>query len=137
MTLTTELAAGHIFHIGGQPIKLHGAVISCLGDTEGQHQWGSFKGSVGWAHQKLCRNCLCSFGYMQEHLRDSQFTSRNLEQYCQQCTDIETAPTEATKKDFQTTYGIVQRSLLSELCYFDITKISRSDACSTGGICAV
>ena len=27
-----------------------------------------------------------------------------------------------TKKDFQTTYGIVQRSLLSELCHFDITK---------------
>ena len=116
-----KLAAGHIFHIGGQPIKLNGAVISCLGDTEGQHQWGGFKGSVGWAHQK-CRNCLCSFGDMQENFRDSQFTSRNLEQYCQQCTDIETAPTEATKKDFETTYGIVKRSLLSELCHFDITK---------------
>ena len=116
-----KLAAGHKFHIGEEEVILHGAVISCLGDTEGQHQWGGFKGSVGWAHQK-CRNCLCQFEDMQVKFRDTQFTFRNLDQYRQQCRDIETAPTEATKRDFQTTYGVVERSYLSELRHFDITK---------------
>ena len=45
-----KLSAGHIVNIGGQPIKLHGALVSCLGDTEGQHKWGGFKVKVGWAH---------------------------------------------------------------------------------------
>lgn len=116
-----KLAAGYNFNLGGQPVKLYGAVVSCLGDTEGQHQWGGFKGSVGWAHQK-CRNCLCRFEDMQNKFRDTEFTSRNLDQYHEQCHDIETAPTEAAKRDFQTTYGIVERSQLSELCHFDITK---------------
>ena len=119
MILTNWLLVN--FNIAGKEVKLYGAVISCLGDTEGQHQWAGFKGSVGWAHQK-CRNCLCQFGDMQVKFRDTQSTSRNLDQYLQQCKDIETAPTEATKRDFQTTYGIVERSHLSELCQFDITK---------------
>ena len=116
-----KLASGHIFNINGQPIKLHGAVVSCIADTEGQHQWAGFKVGVGFAHQK-CRNCLCRFEEMQQKFKASEFTSRNLAQYVQHCEDIETAPTEIMKKDLQTTYGIIEKSLLSELSHFDITK---------------
>lgn len=59
---------------------------------------------------------------MQVKFRDTQFTSPKLDQYRQQCRGIETAPTEATERDFQTTYGIVERRRLSELSQFDITK---------------
>ena len=79
-----KLADGHIFNVGGKPVKLYGAVKSCLGDTEGQHQWGGFKGSVRWSHQK-CRNCLCRHADMQVKFRAAQFTARNLGQYRQQC----------------------------------------------------
>jgi hypothetical protein len=115
-----KLAAGHIFDIDGCSVKLYGAVVSCIGDTEGQHQWGGFKVGVGFAHQK-CRNCLCRFEDMQEKFTATQFTLRNLAQYEQHCQDIEDAPTEAMKKDLQTTYGIVDRSILSELSHSDIT----------------
>ncbi len=59
---------------------------------------------------------------MQVKFRAAQFTERNLGQYRQQCCDIETAPTEAAGKNFQTTYAIVERSHLSEIRHFDITK---------------
>ena len=116
-----SLASGHVFNINGQPIKLHGAVVSCIADTEGQHQWAGFKVGVGFAHQK-CRNCLCRFEEMQQRFRASEFTARNLAQYQQHCKDIETAPTEIMKKDLQITYGIIEKSVLSELSHFDITK---------------
>ena len=28
-----NLVSGHVFNINGQPIKLHGAVVSCIADT--------------------------------------------------------------------------------------------------------
>lgn len=103
-----ELSKGHTFNIQGRPTKLFGAVVSCLGDTEGQHQWGGFKVKVGWAHQK-CRNCLCSYFNMQQKFRDSLFTARTLQQYHQQCSDIITAPTKEARQNLETTYGIVER----------------------------
>lgn len=41
-----KLAGGHIFHINGKETELFGTVVCCLGDTEGQHQWGGFKVKV-------------------------------------------------------------------------------------------
>ncbi|CAB3985398.1 Hypothetical predicted protein [Paramuricea clavata] len=93
-----RLANGYTFIINGTPIELFGAVVSCLGDTEGQHQWGCFKVKVGWAHQK-CRNCLCTFVNMQQNFRDSQFTQRSVEQYHRQCDDIERGPNDEIMKD--------------------------------------
>lgn len=116
-----RLANGYTFIINGTPIELFGAVVSCLGDTEGQHQWGGFKVKVGWAHQK-CRNCLCTFVNMQQNFRDSHFTQRSMEQYHRQCDDIERAPNDEMMKDLQTTYGITERSLLTKLPAFDLTK---------------
>ena len=116
-----KLADGHDFIVSGESMKLFGAVVSCLGDTEGQHRWGCFKVKVGWCLQK-CRNCLCTYDDMQENFRDTFFTQRSLQQYNQHCSDIETAPTDEMKKTLQTTYGITHRSLLSNLPGFDITK---------------
>ena len=115
------LSRGHTFSVNGRPVTLHGAVVSGLGDTEGQHQWGGFKVKVGWSHQK-CRNCLCSFDDMQQKFRDDDFTLRNLPPYLRQCNDIETAPTKAAKENLQTTYGLTERTMLCNLPYFDITK---------------
>ena len=115
------LASGYTFVINGKPKELFGAVVSCLGDTEGQQQWGGFKVKVGWTHQK-CRNCLCTFVSTQENFRDSLFTERNIDQYHRHCQDIETAPNEETRKHLQSTYGIQERSVLGELSQFDITK---------------
>ncbi|XP_028409387.1 uncharacterized protein LOC114531989 isoform X2 [Dendronephthya gigantea] len=115
------LANGYTFVVGGNFMELFGGVVSCLGDTEGQHQWGGFKVKVGFSHQK-CRNCLCTFLSMQENFRASCFTERNLVQYRQHCEDIETAPTEESRKNLVTTYGINERSVLSRLPQFDITK---------------
>ena len=116
-----KLANGHTFSINGEAKLLFGAVVSCLGDTEGQHQWGGFKVKLGWANQK-CRNCLCTFNKMQEHFRSNLFTPRTLTQYRPHCSDIENAPTAAAKQNLQTTYGITGRSLLSDLSNFDIVK---------------
>ena len=116
-----KVANGYEFDINGTPTEMFGAVVSCLGDTEGQHQWGGFKVQVGWAHQK-CRSCLCTFNSMQVNFRGSLFIERTLEQYCNHCDDIESAPTPAAVKDLSTTYGIVERSLLSKLSQFDIVK---------------
>jgi hypothetical protein len=67
---------------------------------------------------------------MQVKFRAAQFTARNLNQYRQQCCDIETVPTEAAEKDFQTTYGIFERSRhLSKLRHYQTTP-SRYNACS-------
>lgn len=116
-----KLANRYEFDINGTPTEMFGEVVSCLGDTEGQHQWGGFKVQVGWAHQK-CRSYLCTFNSMQVNFRGSLFIERTLEQYCNHCDDIESAPTPAAVKDLSTTYGIVERSLLSKLSQFDIVK---------------
>ena len=103
------LANGHTFIIDGKPVELFGAVMSCLGDTEGQHQWGGFKVKVGLSHQK-CRNCLCTFIDMQQKFRDSDFTERNLAQYHHHCRDIETAPNNETRKSLEHIWNYRKKS---------------------------
>ena len=48
-----KVANGYEFDINGTPTEMFGAVVSCLGDTEGQHQWGGFKVQVGWAPPEM------------------------------------------------------------------------------------
>ena len=45
-----------------------------------------------------------------------------MEQYNQQCNEIETELNDETKRELQTTYGITTRNLLSTLPTFNITK---------------
>ena len=93
----------------GKPVELFCAVMSSLGDTEGQHQWGGFKVKVGLSHQK-CRNCLCTFIDMQQKFRDSDFTERNLAQYHHHCRDIETAPNNETRKSLEHIWNYRKKS---------------------------
>lgn len=59
---------------------------------------------------------------MQVNFRSCQFPERTCQQYSDHCNQIELAPTPQARKDLETTYGIVNRSLLSKLPEFDITK---------------
>jgi hypothetical protein len=59
---------------------------------------------------------------MQVNFRSSLFPERSRQQYNEHCNQIEAAPTLQAQKDLETTYGIVNRSLLSKLPDFDITK---------------
>ena len=100
---------------------VYGKVVSCAGDTEGQHEWGGYKVGVGFAFQK-CRHCQCQFDAMQQNFCEEDFISRTKESYEHQCCEIEEALTEQLKDDLETTYGITSRSLLCDLDSFDITK---------------
>lgn len=60
-----KLEIGESMHVAGKERKVFGKVVSCAGDTEGQHEWGGFKVVVGFAFQK-CRHCQCQFEAMQE-----------------------------------------------------------------------
>ena len=81
------------------------------GDTLGQHLWGGYKEGVGVSFQK-CRSCYCNFDDMQEKFSEDDFELRTKEQYIEQCTEIEEAPSPMIKSDLQTTYGINNRSCL-------------------------
>lgn len=59
---------------------------------------------------------------MQVNFRLSLFHERSHRQYNERCRQIESAPTPQVRKDLETTYGIVNRSLLSKLPEFDIIK---------------
>lgn len=101
--------------------ELSMAKCLCTGDTLGQHYWGGFKEGVGAAFQK-CRHCQCQFQRMQTDFVEEAYCLRTMEKYGSQCNEIEQAPTQITKKDLQTTYGINFRSPLCQLSTFDVTK---------------
>ena len=51
--------------VNGTQKIVHGKVVSCTGDTEGQHEWGGYKVGVGFAFQKCC-HCQCHYEAMQQ-----------------------------------------------------------------------
>lgn len=99
----------------------HGKVVSCTGDTEGQHEWGGYKVGVGFAFQK-CRHYQCHYEAMQQSFYEEDFVPRTKESYDRQCREIEEASTEELQCDLQTTYGITQRSPLCDLGCSEVTK---------------
>ena len=70
-----KIKKGYPFIVDGEPKVVYGKVVSCTGDTEGQHEWAAFKVGVGFAFQK-CRHCHGQFNIMQENFLDEDFTSR-------------------------------------------------------------
>jgi hypothetical protein len=115
-----KLENGQSFHVGGKERKVFGKIVSCAGDTEGQHEWGGFKVGVGFAFQK-CRHCQCQFAAMQEMFYEEDFTPRTKETHERHCQEIDGAPNDAVKNDLTTSYGINYRSSLCDLQDFDIT----------------
>ena len=112
---------GYVTEIDGNEVELFGKVLTCTGDTLGQHLWGGFKEGVGVSFQK-CRTCYCEFDTMQKQFKEELFSLRTKYQYDQECTHIEKAPNQAVANDLQIAYGINKRSLLCELPDFDVTK---------------
>ena len=41
-----KLECGRLFTVGGKERKVFGKVVSCAGDTEGQHEWGGGGGGL-------------------------------------------------------------------------------------------
>lgn len=115
-----KLERGQRYIIDGEEREVFGKVISCAGDTEGQHEWAGFKVGVGFAFQK-CRHCHCQFLTMQEKFLEDDFMPRTKATYERHCKEIDEAPTDASKNDLRTTYGINHRSSLCDLHDFDIS----------------
>ena len=107
-----DLIFGRAFMSTGTP---------CLLDTLGQNFLGGFKEGVGGAFQK-CRVCYCTFEEMQEKYLEENFTLRTNEQYENQCTTIENAPTKEARENLSIAFGINKRSCLCQLPSLDITK---------------
>ena len=115
-----KLENGCPFVVNGREKVIFGKVISCAGDTEGQHEWGGYKVGVGFAFHK-CRHCQCHYDAMQRSFYDYDFHARSKETHERHCKEIDEAPTEHLKNDLKTTYGINHRSSLCDLHDFDIT----------------
>lgn len=115
-----KLENGESMHVAGKERKVFGKVVSCAGDTEGQHEWGGFKVGVGFAFQK-CRHCQCQFEAMQEKFYEEDFILRTKETHERHCQEIASAPNDAVKNDLTTSYGINYKSSLCDLHNFDIT----------------
>ena len=115
-----KLESGHSFTVGGKERKVFGKVVSCAGDTEGQHEWGGFKVGVGFAFQK-CRHCQCQFEAMQAMFYEEDFTLRTKETHKKHCQEIHDAPNNAVRSDLTVSYGINHRTSLCDLQDFDIT----------------
>ena len=80
-----KIEKGHRFTVDGETNVVYGKVVSCTGDTEGQHEWAGFK--VGVAFQK-CRHCHCQFNTMQENFLGEDFTSRTKATHKRQCMEM-------------------------------------------------
>ncbi|XP_028415149.1 uncharacterized protein LOC114538196 [Dendronephthya gigantea] len=116
-----KIESGFPCVVNGSERLVYGKVISCTGDTEGQHEWGGYKVGVGFAFQK-CRHCQCTYEAMQQSFYEEDFIQRTKESYNRHCDEIEQAPTDQHKNDLGTTYGINHRSPLCDLNGFDVTK---------------
>ena len=79
-----KLENGSLFTVCGKERKVFGKVVSCAGDTEGQHEWGGFKVAVGFSFQK-CRHCQCQFEAMKENFYEEDFTPRSREMHDRHC----------------------------------------------------
>ncbi|XP_066930562.1 uncharacterized protein [Clytia hemisphaerica] len=100
-------------------ITVYGKVILCAGDTLGQQYLGGFKEGVGQAFQK-CRSCYCHFEEMQTNFEEEEFICRTKAEYEKACDAIES--NETTKSRFSLLYGITERSCLTRLPGFDVTR---------------
>ena len=116
-----KIESGFPCVINGAEKTVYGKVISCTGDTEGQHEWGGYKVGVGFAFQK-CRHCQCTYEAMQQSFYEDDFVPRTKDTYDKHCKELEEAPTEQHKHDLGVTYGINHRSPICNLDNFDITK---------------
>ena len=125
-----KIEDGFPCHVNGSERLVYGKVVSCVGDTESQHEWGGFKVGVGFSFQK-CRHCQCHYEAMQQTFYESDFVLRTKESYDRQCKEIENAPTDQLKNDLSITYGILKRSPLCQLDSFDITKQMPQDIMHT------
>ena len=67
-----KLGNGCPLVIDGEEKLVFGIVISCAGDTEGQHEWSGYKVGVGFAFHK-CRHCQCHYDAMQQSFYDYDF----------------------------------------------------------------
>lgn len=114
-----KLERGWKFVVNGKEREIYGKVVSCTGDTEGQHEWAGLKVGVGFSFQK-CRHCYCTFEPMQEKFLEDDFLMRSKESHKRNCQEIEHAPTEAMKNDLKVAYGIKNMSILCDLHKFDV-----------------
>ena len=80
-----RLENGHLFYVDGEIKVVYGKVVSCDGDTKGQHERGGFKVGVGFALKK-CRLCHYTFDAMQNNFLEENFTLRTKQTDKQQCT---------------------------------------------------
>jgi hypothetical protein len=115
-----KLELGHLFEVCGKERKVFGKVISCAGDTEGQHEWGGFKVGVGFSFQK-CRHCQCQFEAMQEKFYEEDFIPRTKESHEKHCQEINDSPNDNVRNNLTVSYGINFRSSLCDLHDFDIS----------------
>ena len=104
-----------------ESFDIFGKVVICTGDTLGQHLWGGLKEGVVASFQK-CRTCYCQFDEMQNNFKEELFALRTKASYNDECSRIENALNDNIKNNLRTIYGINERSILSELPGFDVTK---------------
>lgn len=102
-------------------VALRGAVLAFLADTPASHAAGGFKEGVGGGAKRKCRHCMSTFETMQKYFEEDLFQLRDQDDHEEQLHDIENAPSQYLKDYFCKEYGINQRSILSNLPYFNVT----------------
>ena len=115
-----QLWTGVYFLIGEKRTKCCGKVLLCLGDTEGQHQIGGFKVSVGWALRK-CRMCYVTVDVVCNNFDPKSFVPRCKDSYTRNCDDIDNATNPGVKGELQTTFSIINISCLLDIPNFDVS----------------
>ena len=113
---------GYIFTIRNLgKVVFRGAVLAFLADTPASHAAGGFKEGVGGVRWK-CRHCMANFETIQKYFEEDMFHLRDHDDHEEQLHDIENAPSQYLKSYFSKEYGINQRSVLSDLPYFNVTQ---------------
>ena len=107
------------FLVDGELKMFYGKLILCLGDTLGQHEICGFKLGIGFSYQK-CRECYITKNEILEKCYDELCSKRDLASHITQCKNIENAQSKALKDHLSTTYGIVSRSPLLDIEYFNL-----------------
>ena len=112
---------GHDMVVRGVKKRFYAGLVAVTADTLAAQHLGGFKLGVGGAHCP-CRTCEVRKEELRQSFAHEDFPERDEQEHLDRCDMLESACTDDARNYWSKQYGINNRSILTEIPGFKITK---------------
>lgn len=127
-----ESPEGLTILVKGEERQFRGSLLMFIGDTLAANFVGGFKEGVAFA-KKPCRSCHGTRDSIQASFDERNFESRDKVTHADQCATVDDVElTKVEKKFWSREFGVMGKSILSDIETFDVTKCMVQDLMHVG-----